>query len=331
MKPAHKENRLLTLAAALLVPLSATAQDAGYAWWSPQLGEARPQAEYRFTGSFNEPVARQRTKMHMAQHDLQFSFPLFQDEDREWTFQTALRGLDIDSAARLPDSCDLFPGELWDVRLGTTYRHRFTNGWIGGGNLTFGSPSDRPFASGDEILVSASGFLRMPVSEASAWLFLLNYSNNREFLPDIPIPGVAYHYQPDERLNLLAGLPLSSVRWKPLERLTLDALYLVPRTLRAQVGYDLLETLQLYAGYDWANQQYFRHDRRDNDDRLSYYEQRVSLGARWKIRENLALDLAGGWAFDRFWFEGEDYGDRGENRLDLSDGPFVRLQLELRL
>jgi len=329
MKSAQRS--AIGVVAVVLVGCVASAQERSASWWSPRVGEAKPAIDYSLTSHFNEPVAQQRTKMHMVQHDFRFSFPLSQSEHHEWTLQTNLKALDLDSDARLPDTCDLFPGELWDVRFGTTYRHLFDNGWMGGGNLTVGSPSDRPFASGEGILVAATGFLRVPHSERNAWLFFLNYSNNREFLPNVPVPGVAYHYRPDEHLSLLAGIPMTMIRWEPLDKLALEASYFIPRTVHAQVGYDLLEPLRVYAGFDWTNQRFFRHDRPDDDDRLCYYEKRVALGTRWDIRDNVWLDVAGGWAFDRFWFEGEDYGDRGDNRLGLSDGPFVKLQLGLRL
>lgn len=301
------------------------------AWLSPELGNAKLTTSYSFTSLFNEPVARQNTKMQMMQHDFRLSFPLLQDEQREWTMQARFGAMDIDTDARLPDTRQRFPGELWNVRVGTTYQQRLTNGWIGGGNLVIGSPSDRPFASGDEILVNASGFLIVPDSEQSEWVFFLNYSNNRDFLQHVPLPGVAYGYRPDERLSVLAGVPVSMVRWTPIERLELEASYFIPRTVHAKVGYHLVESLQLYAGFDWASQRYFRHDRYDSDDRLFYFEKQVAIGARWDIQENIWLDVSGGWAFDRFWFEGEDYGDRGDNRLDLSDGPMFKFQLGLRL
>ena len=38
----------------------------------------------------------------------------------------------------------------------------------------------------------------------------------------------------------------------------------------------------------------------------------------------------GGWAFDRFFFEGDRYEDRGFNRLEIADGPFLRIQLGVR-
>jgi len=42
------------------------------------------------------------------------------------------------------------------------------------------------------------------------------------------------------------------------------------------------------------------------------------------------FDAGGGYAFRRFFFEGEDYGDRDDNRLIVGDGPFVSLRLGAR-
>jgi hypothetical protein len=42
------------------------------------------------------------------------------------------------------------------------------------------------------------------------------------------------------------------------------------------------------------------------------------------------LDVSGGFAFDRFWFEGEDFDDRGFNRINLTDGPFASANIRVR-
>jgi len=220
---------------------------------------------------------------------------------------------------------------LSDIRFGTAYRRQLDNDWIGGGSFLVGSPSDEPFASGDEIVVSATGFLRVPDGEHNAWLLTLNYANNRDFLANVPLPGAAYYYRVNDQLNVLAGIPMMIVNWQPTEKVKVEASYFIPRTIHAQVDYQMLDALKLYAGFDWTNQRFLRHDRWDDDDRLFYFEKRVALGARWQVHEKCWIDLAGGWVFDRFWFEGEDYGDRGDNRIDLSDGPVVQLQFALRL
>jgi hypothetical protein len=199
-----------------------------------------------------------------------------------------------------------------------------------GPSFEFGSPSDKPFASGDEILVNASGYLRIPRNEQSAWLVLVNFSNNRDFLANVPIPGFAYAYRPDQKLTLVGGIPFSMVRWRPADRWTVEGSFFIPRTAFAKLSYQLTDPLQLYAAFDWTNQRYFRHERRDDDDRLFYFQKRALAGARWQIDPDCFLDLSGGWAFDRFWFEGEDYGDRGDNRIDISDGPVMQMRFVLK-
>ena len=59
-----------------------------------------------------------------------------------------------------------------------------------------------------------------------------------------------------------------------------------------------------------------------------YYEKRGALGIRWQPRRNIAINATGGYAFDRFWFEGETYRDRMHNRIKLDPGPFASIRLE---
>jgi hypothetical protein len=193
-----------------------------------------------------------------------------------------------------------------------------------------GSPSDKPFAGFDEMTLTADALLRVPWSKEWAGIFLLNYSKAREFAPDFPLPGFVLAYEPDRTLSVLAGVPFTSVRWTPIEGLDLSASYFIVRTIRAQASYRLVPALRLFAGFDWDSQRFFRHDRAEDDQRLSYYEKRVGGGLRWDPTPNLFAEASGGYAFDRFWFEGEKYSDRSTNRLDIGSGPFVQLRLGVR-
>lgn len=42
------------------------------------------------------------------------------------------------------------------------------------------------------------------------------------------------------------------------------------------------------------------------------------------------LDINDGWAFDRFFFQGENYGDRWQDRVSLEDGVFFGGQIGYR-
>ena len=86
----------------------------------------------------------------------------------------------------------------------------------------------------------------------------------------------------------------------------------------------------MFAGFDWRNQRYFRADRDNNDERIFYYEKRVGGGFRLGVAPQVALTFQGGWAFDRFYFEGEDYGDRDGNMIDVADSPYGTFKIGAR-
>jgi hypothetical protein len=52
-------------------------------------------------------------------------------------------------------------------------------------------------------------------------------------------------------------------------------------------------------------------------------------GIRFDLR-HLGFELSGGYAFDRFYFEGGGYSNHNENRIDIHGGPFVVGRIMLR-
>ena len=191
-----------------------------------------------------------------------------------------------------------------------------------------GSPSDRPFASLDEMEINATAFLSVPARQRDAWLFFLNYSNIREFLEDVPVvPGFGYAFRPSEEFSAVITTGIASIQYRPTEKLTLQASYIAIRTVDARIFYQIFRPVRLWVGFDWGSERYLRADRQDSDDRLFYHEKRVRVGAIIGLARELFIDVTGGYAFDRFYFEGEGYSDRDDNRIDVGDGPFAALRV----
>jgi len=65
------------------------------------------------------------------------------------------------------------------------------------------------------------------------------------------------------------------------------------------------------------------------DDKIFYYEKRLTAGVRFDLR-HVGFEVYGGWAFDRFYYEGERYGERHDNRIDVGDGPFIVGKVSVR-
>jgi hypothetical protein len=313
-----------------LVALPAHAQEELTNLFAPELGELPIRSEYRVTYFPDQPVEGQNAELGLVQQDFTLSVPLLQSVTDEWAASARLRNQEFATGAVLPDTGEPFPDELWNVRFGTSYRHRFNSGWIGALNVNVGSPSDKPFASGDELDVSATAVLRIPVRERDAWIFFLNYGSNREFLPHVPIPGLGYSYNPSDQLTAVITTGILSLEYRPLEKLTLTALYVAVRTVDVRLTYQVFRPVRLWVGFDWTNERYLLADRADADDRLFYYEKRVRAGAIIGLARQLFVDIAVGYSFDRFYFEGEDFDERDRNRIDVEDGPFGAVRVGLR-
>ena len=49
-----------------------------------------------------------------------------------------------------------------------------------------------------------------------------------------------------------------------------------------------------------------------------------------QLANRFFLDVSGGYAFDRFFWEGIVFHDHGIGRVDICNGPFVGLNLHMR-
>jgi hypothetical protein len=300
-------------------------------WVDPTFGKMMGRADYRVTFYSDERVEGQNTRLDLTQHNFTLVTPLFQDSRDEWSVSARLRYQNYDTEARLPDSGQRLPQELWDARAGLSYRHKFANQWTLGGSLTVGSASDEPFHSEDELFVHAAGLLRVPRGERDAWLFSLTYASDQEIfhLRHIPIPGVAYLYWPSDAFKVVIGVPFTSVEYKPFTPLTLEASYFPARRVRARVTYVIFAPLRVFIEFDSDHDNYYLADRGDRNDQLFYYEKRITGGMRFDLR-HVGIELTGGYVFDRFYFEGERYSERNENRFNVHDGTFVAGRLSFR-
>ncbi len=331
--PSAAAARVFLLGAVLLVvfPSTAGAQAELQMWLNPELGKQTPRSDYRFTYYPDRGVERQDTDFGLSEHRVSLYVPLFQDSANEWGLSAKTLVQDIDTRARFPEVGGRFPSELWDANAGLSYRHKFDNSWIGGLAVTGGSASDEPFNSLDEVYLRAVAMLRVPQGERNAWIFTLIYASDEQIFGDlrIPVPGIAYMWAPSNRVRTVIGFPFSMVEVKPFESLTLDAEYIPLQTVRARATWEIFRPLRAYVGFNWDHDHYYRADRDDRDDQIFYYEKRLIGGVRFDFR-HVGFEVSGGYAFDRFYFEGERYKDRHDNRIDVGAGPFVVGKVSLR-
>jgi hypothetical protein len=87
-------------------------------------------ADYRLTVVPEQPVAAQPAELGLTQHDLTLAGPLRQSAADEWTASFRLRLQEFATGAVFPRTAEAFPDELWNIRVGGSYRHRFESGCL---------------------------------------------------------------------------------------------------------------------------------------------------------------------------------------------------------
>jgi hypothetical protein len=229
----------------------------------------------------------------------------------------------------LHTSFDGLPDRLIDQSVAIGFPVWQYEDWIFGASVGVGYAGDSFFGDGDAYYALASAVAFRQLDEHSALVFLLDYDGNRTFLPDIPLPGVAYTRVLQERLEMTAGLPVSSIRWRPTDQLTLELAYYIPEDVRVDIGYEVLPHFVLFGRARQQRKGFFVDGLPENHDRILFEQRRAEAGIRYEPTEQVNLDLAIGYAWGGEFSEGFDSRDTTEI-TDISDEPYIRAGVQIR-
>lgn len=274
------------------------------------------------------PVAGRPSDLGLLRQNLPLGAPLWREDGRTLALTGGVRHTLFFTDAALPDSGRPFPDQLWNVSLGLAYAHTLANGWTVGGLTSVGSASDRPFNSLNELTGNLIGFVRIPArNDRDAWLLGLTYSpvGNLNF----PVPVVAYGWNPSDRLRVNVGLPFSLL-WRPTDELTLSLSYVPIVNVTARLTWRPVERLAVFGGFEWLNEAYLLADRANDRDRFRAFEKRLVAGARWDVWKHGAVEVNGGYAFDRYYGVGENSIGNLRDRVDVASGAFLGGALRVR-
>jgi hypothetical protein len=181
----------------------------------------REGSDYRPTILGGEKPPDQPSLPEFGQADWSYRYTLWANSRDQWSPSSKLS-----KSAFLPDGLgadrpETMPELKWDVRFTSQFDHEFSNGWTGGGGVSIGSISDRPFNSWDESTARVRVFLQAPQRKRGAWLFIL--SQLRRGDQSASVSRLEWIWQPSEQFQAHLGLVLPKLG-DPLEEPSLDLL-----------------------------------------------------------------------------------------------------------
>ena len=233
-----------------------------------------------------------------------------------------LNYLDIDSDIGLPE-------RLTDQSVAAGLALPDLYGFRGGFTVGVGYAGERPYGDANAWYGKATIALGKELDENTDLGVFLDYDGNRSFLPDVPLPGFAYRKRLDERLILVAGVPLSSLEWTPDDRWKFEVFWTLVESFDARVTYTVTKGLNLFANYDTSSRAFHVDELEAENDRLLFAERRAELGVQWEPRRDVRFSVAGGLTFKQEFSTGWDFRESDEI-TDIGDEPYVRAGLEMR-
>jgi hypothetical protein len=221
------------------------------------------------------------------------------------------------------------PRQLQDQSVAIGFPIAKYDDWIFGASVGAGYAGDSFFGDGDGYYALASLAAFKQLDETSALVLVLDYDGNRTFLPDIPLPGVAYIKRITDKLELTAGVPYSSIRWEATDQLTLELGFYIPEDLRIDIGYEVIPHWSIFGRARQQREAFFIDGLVENHDRIIFEQRRAEAGIRYEPCAAFHADIALGYAWNGEFSQGFDSRDTDEI-ADISDEPYLRAGLELR-
>ena len=289
-------------------------------------GPASDRAPFKslFFWSPQQAVKGQPGNFAISGEEIELGYPISIDSNGIWLALGGVQRLDVSTSAVLPDSGLPVPNQLWDIEAGLMRIHDLGDDKQAGGMLRVGSPSDQPFGAWRDMTVTFLGFMTIPTGERDAWSFSLFYSPTGQII--YPIPGIAYVWRPNERVQANLGIPFS-LELRPTDSLMITASYMPLNNVQLLLRQSLGESWSIYGGYRTVNETFLLADRENNRERTYLFDQRLTLGGKRELGRGWSLDVSAARVFDRQFFQAEEFSGRRRDELLIDSGVAITLQL----
>ena len=213
--------------------------------------------------------------------------------------------------------------DYYNIQGSVAFRRMTDDNKFWSTSLSYGAASDKPFKNGRDSTIGVNYLQQFN----SKWFGVLNYSNNRPFLNNIPLPGFFYIHEMSRERALIVGFPM--VYW--MTPITNDFSFrlfaLGPWAYKARVLYTSWKFILPYIGLDQTPQTFFRHDRDERTDRFFWFERKAALGVEGFLKGGIRYDLSTGLAFDRQFFEARNQTEKKNFLLNMENSYFVGLTI----
>ncbi len=215
--------------------------------------------------------------------------------------------------------------DFYNIQFGGSYRRRLDHQRSLGLSVSYGSSSNDPFQAGRDNTILVNGIYKLD----EKWVLLGNYSNNRTFLNNVPLPGFLYVQKQSREESVILGFPFISVL-KPFTDgiFSLKYIGILPYNHKLRVLFNQLTWFKPYVGLEQDLMVFFETERESRNQRTFWLERKAVVGIEKSFGPFLKLDFQLGNSFDREYFSARSYSRKHTEVKKIHDGVFVSIGLK---
>jgi hypothetical protein len=193
--------------------------------------------------------------------------------------------------------------------------------------LGAGYSSTHPFVNSDGYFGIGHVLAEYHFDDNNSFLLSADYEGNGGLFPDVPLPGFAFIHH-EKKLDTMLGYPMSTIKWRPIDKLEITAQYNVPYTAELDVEYRLSKNFGLYSDSGNFFQGFATRDG-TLDNRQFFQMRRTELGVRYIWDPWIDASLGLGYAFDQGYSRGFDVRDL-QPLTHISNEPYLGIMVRGR-
>lgn len=270
-----------------------------------------------------------RVNQKSEQIDASMFVPVYQSENSTYAISGKYQHLDFGNL--LADSNFVPVEELYSHQYGFAWSHQEANESSWSLTGTFGSASNKPFEGSDVSSLDVTMIRKFtPKTDGSFWTLYVNYSNNRAFLSNVPIPGFSYIFMNQKKTRGGAlGIPIVSYWWRPTKKLSMSVFAIVPARAQTQIGYMVWGSIQANLKFEFGQQTYFRSGRSDKREQLFYETSKLAASLKTFLGRATFFEIELLRLFNRSLYDGNSVFDLTSERMNLPHEWQVMTSLQL--
>jgi hypothetical protein len=188
------------------------------------------------------------------------------------------------------------PPGLSEVTIGTDYLSQTARGNTLGITGAAGFKTDQLVKSIHDLAFETLVFYKTPsaTSQATGLVYMGQFSNNRNYLNWIPLPGIAYYSAWRDKVSYAIGVPYASFRFAPVQEFRLEGSAQLFQSMRTQAVYSIESGEAFIVGFRWDHEGYLLSGRERRAERLIIEEKRVYGGFEAQIVRDFRVQIVAG-------------------------------------